>query len=223
MPYVRRHGGRVVGFVLSHAHDDHAGGAASVIEALAPERWWEPAFATGSASYRKALVTLQRTQGRWHRVRPGDRWTVDGVDVRVLAPDSAWTAGQRDANETSVVLRVTFGRVSMLLTGDAEAEEERWLIANTAPELLRADVLKLAHHGSRTSSTSPFLDAVTPRVGLVSVGAGNSYGHPSPETLQAFAERGIPLLRTDRDGTIVVGTDGRTVEITVGTENWNVP
>lgn len=223
VPYVRRLGGRVAGFILTHAHEDHVGGAASVIAALAPERWWEPAFATGSAAYRDALVTLRRTQGIWHRARPGDRWQVDGVDLRVLAPDSAWTAAQTDANESSVVLRVALHDVVFLLTGDAEAEEERWLLANAESGVLRADVLKLAHHGSRTSSTSPFLDAVSPRIGVVSVGAGNSYGHPSPETLRAFADRGVPLLRTDRDGTLVVSTDGRIVDVEVGRERWTLP
>jgi competence protein ComEC len=140
-----------------------------------------------------------------------------------MAPDSAWTAAQHDANETSVVLRVTYHDVAFLLTGDAEANEEQWILANTDPELLRADVLKLGHHGSRTSSTSPFLDAVAPRLGVVSVGAGNTYGHPSPETLEAFAERGIPVLRTDRDGGLVVTTDGRIVEVQVGRERWALP
>lgn len=168
-------------------------------------------------------MTLRRRHGTWHRARPGDRWQVDGVDLRVLAPDSAWTAAQRDANETSVVLRVALRDVVFLLTGDAEAEEERWLLANAESGLLRADVLKLAHHGSRTSSTSPFLDAVAPRIGVVSVGAGNSYGHPSAETLREFADRGVPLLRTDRDGTLVVSTDGRMVEVEVGRERWTLP
>jgi beta-lactamase superfamily II metal-dependent hydrolase len=77
-----------------------------------------------------------------------------------------------------LVLRVTYHDVAFLLTGDAEANEEQWILANTDPDLLRADVLKLGHHGSRTSSTSPFLDAVAPRLGVVSVGAGNTYGHP---------------------------------------------
>jgi competence protein ComEC len=220
IPYVRRLGGSVVAFVMSHAHDDHVGGAASVVAALKPSRWWEPAFVTSGEAYRRALTAVRQTNSRWHRVHPGDAWHLDGVDIRVLAPDSAWTAMQGDANETSVVLRVAFGDVVFLLTGDAEASEEGWIVANTDPQLLRADVLKLGHHGSKTSSTSAFLDAVQPRLGVVSSGAGNRYGHPSPETLEALLLRGVPVLRTDHEGTIVVSTDGRGVEVRSGPEQW---
>lgn len=223
VPYIRRLGGTVAAFVLSHAHDDHVGGAASVVSALKPEAWWEPAFVTRSDAYRKALLALQDERGLWHRVAPGDKWTLDGVEMRVLAPDSAWTAAQTDANETSVVLRVRYRDVVMLLTGDAEREEEAWIVAHTAPELLRADVLKLGHHGSKTSSSDAFLDAVQPRVGVVSVGAGNRYGHPSAETLQHFTERGIPIFRTDREGTLVVTTDGRRLDVRMNAGDWSVP
>lgn len=223
IPYVQGYGGAVAAFVLSHAHDDHVGGAASVVTALRPLRWWEPAFVTRSEAYLAALHAVQQTGGQWHRANPSDKWSIDGVDIQVLAPDSAWTANQTDANETSVVLRVQYKAVAFILTGDAEAAEESWILANTPPELLRADVLKLGHHGSKTSSSSAFLDAVQPRVGVVSVGAGNRYGHPSPETLEALLERDVPVLRTDLEGTIVVATNGRSLTIHVGRETWNVP
>lgn len=223
VPYVRRFGGPVAAFVMSHAHDDHVGGAASIVQALSPERWWEPAFVTSSPGYRAALVAFQSGDGRWRRVDPGDRWMLDGVEVRVLAPDSAWTAQQSDANETSVILRVAYRDVVFLLTGDAEEAEERWLLDHADRALLRADVLKLGHHGSKTSSSPDFLDAVEPRVGLASAGAGNRYGHPSPETLAEFSGRGIPVLRTDLEGTIVAYTDGKSVQIGVGRERWTLP
>ncbi len=223
VPYVRRMGGAVAAVVLSHAHDDHVGGAASVVRALSPQRWWEPAFVTGSEAYRLALSEVRRGKVSWHRVRPGDRWELDGVEFRVLAPDSAWTAAQQDANETSVVMRVRYGRVAFLLTGDAERDEERWILEHTDVELLRADVLKLGHHGSKTSSSTPFVEAIDPRLGVVSVGAGNRYGHPSPETLDTFAERGVPVLRTDLEGTVVISTDGRHLEARAGRERWRVP
>ena len=223
VPYVRRVGGDVAAFVMSHAHDDHVGGAASIIQALEPERWWEPAFVTTSEAYRRALETARHAQTAWHRVSPGDRWQLDGIEVRVLAPDSAWTAAQTDANETSVVLRISYRDVAFLLTGDAEAEEENWMLEHIDPALLRADVLKLGHHGSRTSSRPPFVDAVAPRLGVVSVGAGNTYRHPSTETLETFTARGIPLLRTDLEGTIVIVTDGQGIEVRAGGQRWNLP
>ncbi|MCC6244611.1 MAG: DNA internalization-related competence protein ComEC/Rec2, partial [Gemmatimonadaceae bacterium] len=223
VPYVRRLGGPVAGFVLTHAHEDHVGGAASIIDALRPGRWWEPAFVTTSEAYRHALAVLQRARTPWRRVTPGDRWVLDEVEIRVLAPDSAWTAQQRDANETSVVLRVSYGQVVFLLTGDAEREEEAWMLAHVDSADLRADVLKLGHHGSKTSSTDDFVDVVQPRVGLVSVGVANRYGHPSAVILEAFADRGIPLLRTDLEGTLVLSTDGVRLEAQVGRERWRVP
>jgi len=223
VPYIRRLGGPVSALVVTHAHDDHIGGAASVIQALSPQVVWEPAFVTPSATYRATLELLGRTAVPWHRVQPGDRWVLDGVEIRVLAPDSIWTAHQNDANETSVVLRVRYGEIVFLLTGDAERAEEEWIVANTDSALLRADVLKVGHHGSKTSSSELFLDAVRPRLGVVSVGANNSYGHPSPSTLGIFADRAIPLLRTDLEGTLVLSTDGRQLSARVGGERWVVP
>ena len=160
VPYVRRLGGPVAAFVLTHAHDDHAGGAASVVEALHPAQWWEPAFVTGSEGYRRALEAVRREAVPWHRVRPHDVLSIDGVRIEVVAPDSSWTAVQSDANETSVVLRVSFGNIAFLLTGDAEANEEEWMVAHA--NILHAQVLKVGHHGSRTSSSAAFLDAVHP-------------------------------------------------------------
>jgi competence protein ComEC len=109
-----------------------------------------------------------------------------------------------------------------LLTGDAEAPEEAWLIAHAGAEL-HADVLKVGHHGSSTSSSADFLDAVNPRVALVSVGAGNAYGHPSSEVMRSLVERGATVLRTDQLGTVVVRTDGRTLRVEAAGRDWAVP
>lgn len=223
VPYVRRLGGDVALFVLSHPHDDHAGGAESAVRALRPMRWWESAFVTTSPGYRAALEAVRQVGTAWARVAPGTTWDLDGVAFTVLAPDSAWTAQQHDANETSVVLRVAYGAHRMLLTGDAELEEEQWLLAHYPAEALRADVLKVGHHGSRTSSSPAFLDAVRPRVGIASLATGNRYGHPSVETLVSFLERGTPFFRTDLEGTVVVRTDGRRLEVQSGGERWTVP
>lgn len=223
IPWLRRRGGDVALFVLSHAHDDHAGGAATFVRALRPTLWWEPAFVTTSPGYRDALEAVAESGTRWERARPGAVLHLDGVTFTVLAPDSAWTAAQHDANETSVVLRVDYGAHRFLLTGDAEREEETWIGTRWPPEMLRADVLKVGHHGSRTSSSAAFLDAVMPRLAVVSLGAGNRYGHPATETVEAFLERGVPLLRTDHEGTVIVRSNGRTLEVESGDERWTLP
>ena len=219
VPYLRRRGGAVALFILSHAHADHAGGAATLVDAMRPAEFWDGAFAGTSDSYRKSLLTAQRAGVRWRRVHPGDSLVIDGVRLDVLAPDSAWMAGIENVNETSVIVRATIGEVRFLLTGDAERAEEAWLVAN-AGDRLTADVLKVGHHGSRTSTGPALLARVQPRVALVSVGKGNKYGHPSPETLRALVDAGVQVLRTDDGGSIVVRTDGHRLEVEAHGERW---
>jgi competence protein ComEC len=219
VPYLVARGGPLVTFVLSHPHSDHVGGAASTLRALTPTWYFDPGYAGGSAPYRASLVEAQRTRTTWRRVHPADSMTLDEATVTFLAPDSAWAEAQRDPNLASSVVRIRIGTVVFLLTGDAEAGEERWLLEHQA-RLLRADVLKVAHHGSSTSSTPEFLDAVRPRLALVSVGAGTMYRHPSAVVMQSLAAHGALTLRTDLHGTVVVRTDGRRIEVDAGGERW---
>lgn len=223
VPYIRRRGGDVALFVLSHPDADHVGGAASVLEMLRPREYWDPAFAGVGDPYRASLAAAARRGVAWRRAQTGDSLGLDGVLVRVLAPDSAWTARQRDPNEASIVLMVEYGAVRMLLTGDAEVAQERWLVSRWGAAGLRADVLKAGHHGSRTSSTPVFLDAVQPRLAVISVGAGNTYRHPSAQVLDAFTERDALVLRTDELGSVVVSTDGRRIRVAGGDGRWVVP
>ena len=222
IPYLRRFGGDVVMFVLSHPHADHVGGAASVLRALHPAQFRDAAFAGGSESYRASLATARELGVSWMRVHPGDSVAVDGITIRFLAPDSSWTAHLTDPNLASTIAVVQYGNVRFLLTGDAERAEEEWLLSHYSSVELRSDVLKVGHHGSRTSSSAPFLDAVQPRVALVSVGAGNSYGHPSAEVMDALLARGAMIVRTDQLGTAVVSTDGRELFVRAGGRAWTV-
>jgi competence protein ComEC len=220
LPYLRRRGGEVALLGLSHPHADHIGGAATLIERSGVATVWDAAYISGSSVYRDMLASAKAHDASWRRVAAGDSIEVDGVGLRVLAPDSAWMATLNDPNEASLVLRVTYGRVRMLLTGDAERAEEGWLLSHYG-NALRADVLKVAHHGSSTSSTADFLDAVRPRIALVSVGAGNVYGHPSNEVLRMLDARGAHVLRTDDDGTIVVSTDGTEMALEADGHRWH--
>lgn len=219
IPYIRRLGGDLSVFVLTHPHADHVGGAVSVFRALHPLVYRDAAFAGGSTPYRRSLDVAGQLGVPWARVHPGDSLAVDGVSVRFLAPDSAWTAHLTDPNLASTVALVRYGDVRFLLTGDAEAPEEAWLLGRDH-EALAADVLKVAHHGSSTSSTSAFLDAVHPRVAVISVGVGNSYGHPSSEVVRSLLDRGVMVLRTDQLGSIVVRTDGHSLTVTAGGHLW---
>jgi competence protein ComEC len=221
IPYLRRRGGDVALFVLSHPHSDHVGGAATVLRSLHPGAYWDGAFAGTSEPYRESLEVARDAHVHWERVHPGDTLRVDGVLLRVLAPDSTWMASLDDPNEASVVLLVQYGTVRFLLMGDAEQGEERWLMENE-PEFLAADVLKVGHHGSSTSSGNDFLDAVRPELAVISVGAGNSYGHPDSGVVRSLARHGAVVLRTDRNGSVVVRTDGRSIDVEEGGDSWEL-
>jgi len=141
--------------------------------------------------------------------------------VSFLAPDSAWTVSLKDPNLASTIALVRYGAVRFLLVGDAERGEEDWLLEHER-ERLRADVLKVGHHGSSTSSSDAFLTAVRPNLAIISVGAGNMYGHPSNDVLHALSRFGIDVLRTDEVGTVVVRTDGVHIEVEAKGEKWEL-
>ena len=221
IPYIMSRGGTVVSFVLSHAHADHVGGAASVFRAFHPATFWDSAFPQGSGVYDNALRAARSSGVAWHRVHAGDSLTFDGVGVRFLAPDSAWTSSLSDPNSASTIALVEYGTSRFLLVGDAEAPEEDWLLDHARVDL-HADVLKVGHHGSSTSSTDRFLAAVNPSLAVISVGAGNLYGHPSPAVVAALGRVGAQVLRTDKVGTIVIHTDGHHITYQAGGESWRL-
>jgi competence protein ComEC len=135
----------------------------------------------------------------WHGAQAGILWPPDG------AP------GALKPNDASLVLRLSDGLVHYLLTGDIEKHTEEQLFANNMP--LAADFLKVAHHGSKTSSTDAFLAAVAPHVAAVSVGESNPFGHPAEAVVERFDEHAVKLLRTDRDGVITALTDGSNLSV----------
>ncbi len=221
LPYLRKRGGTLEAFILSHPHTDHVGGAASVLAELEPRTYWDAAFAGGSAAYLASLATARSEGIEWRRVRPGDGMSIDGVSIAFLAPDSAWTVGLTDPNLASTVTMIGYGVVRFLLVGDAERAEEDWLLREY-PAHLRADVLKVGHHGSSTSSSDAFLAAVKPRAAVISVGARNQYGHPSKDVLRALVNAGAEVLRTDQAGTVIARTNGVRLEIEAGGEKWEL-
>jgi competence protein ComEC len=222
IPYIGRRGGTVDMFVLSHPHTDHVGGASNVLRAFRPRTYVDAGFPGAASSYRESLAAARVLRVRWARAHPGDHHEIDGVSITFLAPDSAWTASLTDPNLASVVTLVQVGDVRMLIMGDAEEPEERWLLEHSAA-MLRADILKVAHHGSKTSSSAAFLDAVQPRLALVSVGAGNSYHLPTPSVMRALSAHGAHVVRTDLLGTIVARTDGHRVFVDAAGDSWELP
>lgn len=206
VPFLRGEGvGRLDALVVSHADDDHSGGAASVAYSRRP-RWLLSSLVPENALHAMAEGSV--------RCEAGQRWQWDGVDFEVLHPDADIygespqpRAGRRPIarkeNDRSCVLRVATRGASALLTGDIEARGEGELLARDAA-LLRADVLLVPHHGSKTSSTPVFIDAVAPKTGLLSVGYRNRFRHPNEAVVARYGERGIALRRTDREGALHV-------------------
>jgi competence protein ComEC len=212
-PYLQANGVPVLdALVVSHSDADHAGGAAAVLDAL---------------SVRQLLGGLPAENGLWRAARAagadtvrcaaGQRWRWDGVDFTVLWPRAGPLPAK--SNAQSCVLKVRADGFTALMTGDIDAATERQLQREAADEAdapraiealaaFAADVLVVAHHGSKTSSTEPFLDLVRPRVAVFQVGYRNRFGHPHPGVWSRFAARGIELARTDRDGAVRIELDG---------------
>jgi competence protein ComEC len=144
------------------------------------------------------------------------RFFFGGTEIEVLAPPADYAPGDVPKNNDSLVMRVRYGRQAFLLCGDVERPIERHMLADG--ELARASVLKVAHHGSKTSSSEEFLDVVQPAFAVISVGQDNSYGHPHRDVLERLAEHQATIFRTDRDGLISIRSDGHRVQ--VDTNRW---
>lgn len=194
--------------VLTHPHADHIGDALAILQRLEVGTLWYSGFAHTTTAYEAVLteaVALQREGRLTTEVgRAGQNLDL-GSDVTVTILHPTDPLGE-EANEASLVIKVTYADFSVLFTGDIGTGSEAAMLARGAD--LRATVLKVAHHGSAGSSGEAFLAAVDPEVAIIDVGADNDYGHPSPAVLERLEARGVALFRTDRDGTIIVHSDG---------------
>jgi competence protein ComEC len=202
VPFLRSRGAdRVAAMILTHPHADHIGGAPAVMRAMPVDALVEPGMPYGSPVYLSVLETAEARGVPWHAARQGRTLTVDGVEVRLLWPTPESLDASHDPNEISAVVHVRYGSFGALLTGDASSAVERMLVERYG-DSLRADVLKAGHHGSRTSTSGAFLERVRPQLVVVSAGRRNRFGHPHAEVLAEVGVRGIPVARTDLDGTI---------------------
>jgi competence protein ComEC len=193
--------------VLTHAQDDHAGGLVSVLDRYDVAAALAGPLEGETQAYRAWQDALSSKSVPLHQARAGQHAGLgSGVRIEVLGPTAETIHSADELNDNSVVLRLVYGDVSFLLTGDIAAAGEAALLEGGG---LRSTVLKLAHHGSDGSTSVPFLEAAGPDVAVISVGAENTYGHPSPSTLLRLA--GVPFLRTDLNGRVRFQTDGRSL------------
>jgi competence protein ComEC len=196
---------------ITHADLDHVGGAASVAETFGARELWEGVPVPSDARRASLKAAVVARGGAWRELRRGDRLTIGTVDLDVLhPPDPDWER-QRVRNDDSVVLRLRYGDVEMLLTGDIGAAIEATLGTGDSRPPLR--VLKVAHHGSRSSSGRDFVSGYDPVVALVSAGRRNVFGHPAPEVLARLSGVHARAWRTDRDGAVSLETDGRDLRV----------
>jgi competence protein ComEC len=196
--------------VLTHAHDDHAGGLPAVIENFHPTQLWTGAMAPSaawSAVHQKARAENVQVRA----LAAGRSFDFGGAHIQVISPPAGYVPGDSPTNNDSLALRVTYGQRSLLLTGDMEKPMERSALAGAEP--LRADILKVGHHGSNTSSIDPFLDAVSPEFAVISDGYENTFRHPHPLVLHRLEAHHARVLRTDQDGLITVRTDGHRISV----------
>lgn len=194
--------------IMTHAEEDHVGGLIPILERYQVAHAIEPGYPHTTALYFRWQELLRARRVETHLGRAGMRAHLgDGVWLEVLSPpEPLFQNTEADVNNNAVVVRLTYGETSFLLTGDIEAETESWLVSHSR---VRAQVLKLAHHGSDTSTTAAFLAAVRPWVTVISVGADNRFGHPKDEVLARVMQAGIPLYRTDEHGDVEFVSDGR--------------
>ncbi|MCL2285305.1 MAG: MBL fold metallo-hydrolase [Firmicutes bacterium] len=210
--YLRDAGVRRLDYVVAtHPHSDHIGGLVTVLRQLDVGRVIMPYVTHSTNTFLRFLDVIENNNIPVMFPQPGDTIQAGIINFTILGPPSPHPGPSGNLNNASVILRLEHGQNSFLFTGDAERELEYWLVNNVAN--LSATVLNVGHHGSRTSSTEAFLDAVNPRAAVISLGADNIYGHPHREVMDRLNARGIIIYRTDQLGTIRMITDGQRIDL----------
>lgn len=207
----------IAAVIATHPHEDHIGGMDAVLEAIPVESLYMPevkeSLTPTTRCYEQMLDAAEAQQVQAVKGQSGVTvYGEDGVKLELVGPEPQ--KEYDDLNEYSLVAKLTVGEKSFLFTGDSSEQAEADMIE--AGEDLKADVLKIGHHGSSTATTKAFLQAVNPQVAVISCGIDNSYGHPHEETMQRLQEKALTIYRTDEDGTILATCDGTSIEWQTG-------
>ncbi len=211
VPYLRKYvDGDLEAMVATHPHEDHIGGLIDVLQSFQVDNiYWNGETATTKVYGDFMALAKAEPKASLQQLQRGDTINVDGLAFAVLNPPGP---SFKETNDNSIVLKLNYGGTRFLFEGDAQQEAESSMLA--AGLNMAADILKVGHHGSRSSSSMPFLKAVSPQIAVYMAGINNSYGHPHAETLVALNQVGAQIYGTDIHGTIVVATDGQKYTLT---------
>ncbi len=201
--------------ILTHPDSDHIGGAPVIITKFEIDKVFVSNYEKDNKTYLKLIQALDNKRLKYTTPKVGTQYTLGTAKITILAPNGEYD----NPNDASVALMIQNGENKFLFTGDAGEDAERDMLETDIG--LSADVLKAGHHGSRTSTSGKFFEAVSPSCAVISCGEDNSYGHPHAETLNTFRMNGVKVYRTDEDGTIVAVSDGKKVTFNVpASETW---
>lgn len=209
--YLKQHDVSHLDYVVAtHGHEDHVGGLSGALNYATAGTAYCSVDRYESSAFRNFAKYLEQQGKEIVIPEPGTAFTLGGAEVEIVGVDS----DAEDQNNTSIVLRIVYGETSFLFTGDAEREAEQLILDAGYP--LQSTVLKVGHHGSESSTSYRFLREVAPRYAVISVGEGNSYGHPAEAVLSRLQDADAEVFRTDLQGTICCESDGKTVRFTAG-------